>query len=214
MEIQELPQDTRLVLDELMELLTRALDAAANDVPHLTALSKSSMPYGVASGILFGGDVSSPIRPNFDLDEDREIAKLHKRLLTSGQGILYGVILSAARQAVGSPWVATPKLVSRAEYAALLDRRTPIDQRVGELLAGHAGDERLIFIAYGQPTAGQPPRLRKSATGQLVTLDPDSRLDALFDQACSLYRAAGLEPVILNWTRADDHTLNVQDHYT
>jgi hypothetical protein len=214
METQELPQDTRLVLDELVELLTRALDAAANDVPHLTALSKSSMPYGVASGILFGGDVAFPTLPNFDLDEGDEIEKLHKTLLTSGQGILYGVILSAARQAVGGPWVVTPKLVSRAEYAALLDRRTPIDQRIGELLTEHAGDERLIFIAYGQPKAGQPPRLRKSATGQLVTLDRDPRLDTLFDHACALYRAAGLEPVILNWTRADDHRLNVEDYYT
>jgi hypothetical protein len=34
MMIQDLPQETRLALDELLELLTGALNAAANDVPH------------------------------------------------------------------------------------------------------------------------------------------------------------------------------------
>jgi hypothetical protein len=214
MKTQELPQDTRQILTDLMGLLVRSLDAIGNDVPHLTALSKSWMPHGVASGILFGGDVVSPARPPFDLDQSYEIGKLHKKLLSSGDGILYGVILSAARDSVGAAWAVTPKLVSRAEYSALLDKRRPIDQRIRELLDEHAGDQKLIFIAYGQPKAGQPPRLRKSATGQLITLDADPRLEALFNEARELYRAAGLEPIILNWTRAEDHSLNVEDFHT
>jgi hypothetical protein len=214
MKTQELPLDTQLALDELIELLARALDAAANDVPHLTAISKSSMPHGAGSGILVGGSVSSPAPPLFNLDRRNEIKKLHSNLLSSGEGILHGVILSAARDNVGSPWAITPKLVSRAEYSALLDKRQPIDRRIRELLDEHAGDQKLVFIAYGQPKAGQPARLRKSATGQLITLDADPRLEALFNEARELYRAAGLEPIILNWTRADDHQLNVEDSYT
>jgi hypothetical protein len=172
------------------------------------------MPYGVASGILSGGDVAFPGPPALELEQSDEIEKLHKKLLSSGDGILHGVILSAARDRVGSPWAVTPKLVSRAENAALLEKRQPIDQRVRELLDEHAGNQKLIFIAYGQPRPGQPPRLRKSATGQLITLDADPRLEALFDQARELYRAAGLEPIILDWTRAEDHSLNVEDYYT
>jgi hypothetical protein len=214
MKIHELPQDTQQLLTQLMDLLVHALDAVRNEVPHLTALSKSWMPYGVASGILFGGDVAFPALPALELDQSDEIEKLHKKLLSSGDGILYGVILSAARDSVGAAWAVTPKLVSRAEYSALLDKRQPIDRRVRELLDEHAGDQKLIFIAYGQPKAGQPPRLRKSATGQLITLDADPRLEALFNEARELYRAAGLEPIILNWTRAEDHSLNVEDFYT
>jgi hypothetical protein len=211
MQTQELPQDTRLVLDELMQLLARALDAAANGVPHLTAISKSSMPHGVASGILVGGGVSSPGLPPFNLDEG-EIRKLHMKLLCSGQGHLYGVILSAARDTIGSPWAITPKLVSRAEYEALLAKRRLIDQRIGELLAECAGDEELRFIAYGQPEAGKPPLLRKSAMGQRILLDADPRLEVLFAEAQALYRAAGLDPIILNWG-LHEGDLEVKDYF-
>jgi len=208
MKIDELPPDTKENLETLVRVLTAEL-AKNTDSPHLKAVNQSSMPGG---GVLAGSNVSAPDNPQFDVD-DGELSTLHRRLLESGGEVLYGVILHADRPDTEAAWVITPKLVSRAEYAALVAKRSPIDEKVAEILAEHAGKEPLEYIRYGRSDRGEPSVLaKKPKTTKRVVLPNDPRLDELMRRAEKVYRDAGLEPLIIIWSRRGKST-DVRDYF-
>src|SRR5688572_15568293 len=54
LDVRDLPQDAIEQLNMLIGLLTEALDENGAATPHLSAVSRSAMPYGTESGILHG----------------------------------------------------------------------------------------------------------------------------------------------------------------
>lgn len=200
MNIDQLPKDTRAMLDELIERIVDALNVERSS-PHLTAVSRGSKPDGPDSMAYNGCGVYAPHPPEFDAIDDDDIKQLHRDILDSADGVLHTIILRAQRASADTPWTATLQIVSRADYAALVEKRKPIDDQVATLLAEHAGKDVLEYINYGRSNDGEPPKLVKRPKGAKPRFLADPRLDELLAKAEKLYRTVDLELVTLVWSR-------------
>jgi len=198
MKPEQLSAETQKKLDELLTAVEKVL--ATKPSPHLHAVSESSMPDGATpNDVLKGGSIKAPSKPPFDYDEP-SVGNLHRAVLQSGDGVLFGLIIHAERPSPEGKWTLTTKLVSRQERRQLESSRKAIDDEVErELrrLTEKAGWQR---VSFGRDMPKKQPRLVRDSGSGLERLDPDPRLLALLGRAEVLYRQAGFDLIVADWT--------------
>jgi hypothetical protein len=197
MKIEQLPRESRSKLEELLRSLEQSLNDSPS--PHTRAVSAGFMPNGwTASDVLDGGRIRAPSQPPFAYDK-RLISGLHRALLQSGDGVLFGVIVHAERPDTEARWRLQSKLMSRSERRALDEHRRSIDVEVERELRPLAREPDWEWISFGRNKANKAPELlMRTATG-LTNMEPSAKLLGLLKSAEDIYGSANLELLIADW---------------
>ena len=203
MEIAQLPEQAQRRLDELLEAVMTSLSASNSQ--HLTAISDSSMENGSsADAALTGGQLRAPAKPPFRYDK-ASLGRLHRAVYEAADGSLYGLVIRCRRGNAELPWSCAIRLISRAEHAAIVAARQPLDDRMHSALARltlHPDWER---VSFGRDMPGKAPELiRKRGSTGLERSAPDADLLALLRDTEHLYGEHGLSLQIAFWTLRPD----------
>jgi hypothetical protein len=195
MKPEQLPPETKSKLDELLQGIEQALKS--NKSPHLHAVSGSwSEDVSVA---LNGGGLRAPAKPPFNFDKKR-LTTLHKSLLGSGGGVLFGVVVHGERPSLEGQWELKTKLISKADHQQLLEARKPVDTEVERELRRLTDKAKWEYVSYGFEVKGNPPELIRNAGGEVERLEARPELVSLLPRAQAVYREAGLDLVTALWT--------------
>ena len=198
MNLEQLPADSRAKLDSLLTAIEQALNAVES--PHAHAVSDSSMPDGHGrNDVLQGGSIRAPSKPPFSYDREA-ISALHRALLQSGSGVLFGIVVLAERPDARAKWRLKSKLISRAEHDSFAKARQPIDVEIERELRELAPAKNWERISFGRDMPNKEPFITRKSSSGLERLAPTSKLLTLLSRTESLYRAADLDLVIAFWT--------------
>ena len=209
MKYDDLPPETRQPLDVLIEAVEQALNA--DDSPHTRAVAYGWIedpkdPHATLSG----GGIDAPGRPEFDYDE-RNVRKLYRAALDSSDRLLHTIVIHAERATDQDPWKLGPvKLVSRKEHDAILAERAVIDDQVRAELEPLAKGAR--WAGFGRNNIGKPVRLVRGDAQGLTDLPITDRLLNLLQQTEAIYRKAGLDLLIIDWS-LEGSELDVREYF-
>jgi hypothetical protein len=151
-----------------------------------------------------------PERPALAYD-DRAVKRAHRRVYeAAGTGVVHGLVVRAKRTA-GKAWQFATVVLSVEEHTALEERRKPIDAAVEEELGRLAEVPGLQWIWFGRRGRNQPSELVIKHDG-VELRPPTGVLAAIMAKADDLYRAVGLEPIVLKWVLEDDE-VDFMEHF-
>lgn len=198
MNLDELPPETKVKIDELKAAVEEALKSKPS--PHIKAVSESSMPDGPRpTDALVGGTIRAPAKPPFLYDK-RKIGELHRSVLQSGKGELFGVIFRAERANISADWVLQTKAISRKEHEEITQARQQIDKEVERVLRQVSTFPPLEWISFGRDQTQKEPIIHKKGPSGVEKQSANPQLLELLSQTEELYRAKNLELVIASWT--------------
>jgi hypothetical protein len=198
MKIEQLPKESQSKIDELLRGIQQALKGSKS--AHTRATSASTMPNGwTPKDVLVGGDIRAPSKPQFNYDT-RTISDLHRTVLQSGDGLLFGIVVHAERPSAEGEWELKTKLVSRAEHQEVEAARKPIDAEVECELRRLTDRPKWERVSYGFRVLGKAPELIRSVGGTIERLEARPELTALLPRAQAVYKAARLDLLTALWT--------------